>query len=396
MPRSLYFVVVGMAILVTGSSFLWPLSTIYVHDYLGKSLTTAGVVIMFNSAAGVVGNLLGGVIYDKFGSFKTIILGVSVTLCASIMLIFFHDWPHFVLLLIIIGFGSGIIFPAMYALAGAVWPEGERKAFNAIYVAQNIGVALGTALCGFIASYSFTYTFMSSGLLYLIFSVIGVIWYRRLDVKGKRSANHDTETIARKSKVNFYSLIILCVGYLLCWAGYVQWSTTISTYTQELNISLKQYSVLWTINGILIVLGQPLVSAFVKRFAKTLKSQIVVGNIIFICSFIVVANASEYSSFITAMVILTIGEMLVWPAVPTIAHQLAPEGREGFYQGIVNSTATGGRMVGPLLGGLLADIYGMNILFIVLMIFLVISIITTTSYDYRLNRQNQQEEIKMM
>ncbi|MGM7682191.1 hypothetical protein ACSVDA_08505 [Cytobacillus sp. Hm23] len=53
-------------------------------------------------------------------------------------------------------------------------------------------------------------------------------------------------------------------------------------------------------------------------------------------------------------------------------------------------------MVGPLLGGLLADIYGMNILFIVLIIFLVISIITTTSYDYRLNRQNQQEDIKMM
>ena len=64
------------------------------------------------------------------------------------------------------------------------------------------------------------------------------------------------------------------------------------------------------------------------------------------------------------MIILTIGEMFIWPAVPTVAFELAPKGREGFYQGIVNSTATGGRMVGPLLGGILVDLYSMSALFL--------------------------------
>jgi MFS family permease len=58
--------------------------------------------------------------------------------------------------------------------------------------------------------------------------------------------------------------------------------------------------------------------------------------------------------------------MLVWPAVPTIANQLAPKGKEGFYQGFVNSAATGGRMIGPLLGGVLVDQYGMSVLLLIL------------------------------
>jgi MFS family permease len=84
------------------------------------------------------------------------------------------------------------------------------------------------------------------------------------------------------------------------------------------------------------------------------------------------------------MVILTIGEMLIWPAVPTIANQLAPKGREGFYQGIVNSTATGGRMIGPLLGGILVDLYGISMLFAVLIVLFVFAILTTLVYDRKL------------
>ena len=36
------------------------------------------------------------------------------------------------------------------------------------------------------------------------------------------------------------------------------------------------------------------------------------------------------------MIILTFGEMFVW-RVPTIANYLAPEGKQGQYQGVVNS-----------------------------------------------------------
>ena len=104
---------------------------------------------------------------------------------------------------------------------------------------------------------------------------------------------------------------------------------------------------------------------FEKRI-RSLKTQINIGIVIFIGSFALTAGAKEFPVFLTAMIILTIGEMFIWPAVPTVANDLAPKGREGFYQGIVNSTATGGRMIGPLLGGVLVDVYGTSMLFTVL------------------------------
>ncbi|BBW95186.1 hypothetical protein GsuE55_00190 [Geobacillus subterraneus] len=34
MPRALWWLLVGMALNVTGGSFLWPLNTIYLHEQL--------------------------------------------------------------------------------------------------------------------------------------------------------------------------------------------------------------------------------------------------------------------------------------------------------------------------------------------------------------------------
>ncbi|RDI44342.1 MDR family MFS transporter [Falsibacillus pallidus] len=381
MPKQLWLLVIGMMVNVTGSSFLWPLNTIYIHDQLGKSLSTAGLVLMLNSAASVIGNLMGGTMFDKKGGYRTILAGLSITILALFGLTLMHSWIPYILFLALVGFGSGMIFPAMFAMGGAVWPEGGRKAFNAIYVAQNAGVAIGSALGGLVASYSFSYIFIANLLMYGIFLMIAVLGYRNINVEGIRQSSILSENSRIKNKNQFKALLILCSGYLLCWITYVQWQSTIASYTQQLHIPLKSYSLLWTINGALIVLGQPIVGVIVKKVLPSTKKQIMLGITIFMVSFVVVGFAHQFSGFLIAMIILTIGEMFVWPAVPTIANKLAPKGREGFYQGVVNSTATGGRMLGPLIGGIMADGFDMKTLFMVLIGLLVIAFLITTVFD---------------
>jgi MFS family permease len=387
MPRILWLLIIGMAVNVTGNSFLWPLNTIYIHDLLGKSLSVAGIVLMLNSGASVVGNLIGGYFFDKLGGYKSILLGIGITLLALISLTFWHDWPEYVIFLTIVGLGTGIIFPSMYAMGGAVWPEGGRKSFNALYVATNLGVAIGSALGGFVADYSFQLIFLANTVLYLVFLFIAIFGYRGVTIDPIVKTTTQQENSTNKNHKNLQALLILCIGYLLCWVAYVQWSTTVASYTQEIHISLTQYSFLWTINGALIVVGQPLLNGVLKHVAKSLKVQMIIGIVIFIISFLVAAKATAFSGFMAGMIILTIGEMFIWPAVPTVAFSLAPKGREGFYQGIVNSTATGGRMIGPLLGGILVDLYNMPMLFTILIGLFIISIFTTIFYDRRIKTE---------
>ena len=371
---------------------LWPFNTIYLHDHLGKSLSVAGMVLMINSLTGVIGNLLGGVLFDKWGGYKSTLVGIVITLVSILGLVFFHGWPLYVVWLALIGFGSGMVFPSMYAMVGTVWPEGGRRAFNAMYVGQNVGIAIGTACGGLVASYRFDYIFLANFILYFVFFLIAFIGFRGMEDKKESGVQKKSK---RKRLVAY--TWIQSTSYRMCsicfMLGYIRTvARAIATHMQELNISLRHYSLLWTINGAMIVFAQPLVSMLIRWMKRSLKQQIMIGIIIFAASFIVLSQAQQFTMFLVAMVTLTIGELFVWPAVPTIANILAPKDKLGFYQGVVNSAATVGKMFGPVVGGAIVDLYNMEVLFIAIMVMLVVALIATSIYDKRVKVEETVEE----
>ena len=381
MPKQVWLLIIGMLVNVVGSSFLWPLNTIYMNEYLGQSLSMAGFVLMLNAGAGVIGNLIGGVLFDKIGGYWSIFTGSILSLISLVGLVLWHGWPTYVWFLILLGFSSGIVFPAMFALVGTVWPEGGRKAFNAIYLAQNLGVATGPALAGLVASYNMEAIFSINLAMYVVFFLIAAIGYRGLDKMGKGAEKKDETVNKNASKAPFYSLLLVSSAFFLCWIAYSQWATNLSSHTQEMGLSLKQYSLLWTINGFMILLLQPLVSPLVRRWQNQIKMQLAFGILVMMFSFFIILFAESFTMFAASMIILTVGEVFVWPAVPTIASQLAPEGRDGFYQGIVNSASTLGKMIGPFIGGIVVDHYGIVALIFILCVLFIIAVIPAVFYD---------------
>ena len=382
MPKQVWLLIIGMLVNVIGSSFLWPLNTIYMNEYLGQSLSMAGFVLLLNAGAGVIGNLVGGVLFDKIGGYWSIFTGSILSFISLLGLVFWHGWPTYVWFLILLGFSSGIVFPAMFALVGTVWPEGGRKAFNAIYLAQNLGVAIGPALAGLIASYNMEAIFSINLAMYVVFFLIAAVGYRGFDLLGSGSKQKELDDVEKPlSKAPFYSLLLVSTAFLLCWIAYSQWSTNLSTHTQNVGLSLKQYSLLWTINGLMILILQPFVSPLIKRWQDRIKMQLAFGMTVMMLSFVIIIFADNFAMFAASMMILTVGEVFVWPAVPTIASQLAPVGRDGFYQGIVNSASTLGKMIGPFIGGVVVDQYGITALIIILCIIFIIAIIPALVYD---------------
>ncbi|AVQ33300.1 MFS transporter [Staphylococcus muscae] len=391
MPSAIWWLVIGMAINITGASFLWPLNTIYMAQELDKSLSTAGLVLMINSIGMIGGNLLGGSMFDRLGGYRTIMIGTIFSLVATVLLNFFHGWPWYAIWLIMLGFGGGMIIPAIYAMAGAVWPQGGRKTFNAIYLAQNIGVALGAALGGIVANFSFDYIFLANLLMYVAFFTIAVFKFNvTYEAKVKQSQLLDDVTSIQDKK-KFSALILLCVMFAFCWIAYVQWQTTIASFTQQIGISMPQYSLLWTINGVMILLGQPLIAPMIQLLKGQMKKQLYVGLCILIVSFFITSFAMSFSIFVIGMVVMTFAEMFIWPAVPTIADQLAPIGRNGVYQGIVNAASTVGKALGPLLGGLIVDYFDMQTMFLSMIGLLLIAGIFLSVFDRGIRDRNAKE-----
>jgi hypothetical protein len=66
-PKSMLVLAGGVFINMTGFSFVWPLTMIYLTQGWGESSSTAGVVMMLEAGAGALGSMSGGLIYDKIG-----------------------------------------------------------------------------------------------------------------------------------------------------------------------------------------------------------------------------------------------------------------------------------------------------------------------------------------
>jgi MFS family permease len=365
-PRNLKVLLLAMLVNSTGMAFLWPLHTIYMTQGMGKTLSEAGFVLMLHSGAEIVGSFLGGYLYDRIRGKRTLLLAVLTSACLIFIISIGLSWPIYILAMILLGLGIGTIFPPIYALAGFVWKEGGRKSFNLIYLVLNFGVAVGTALGGIVAQFSFQYVFWVNGFTYLLF--IFIVWFA-LDEREpvyeatvKKDAALTPKKEVRPTKQSFHSLFILCLGFMFCWVTYIQWQTSISNYMHQLGFPLSAYSALWTINGLLILFGQPLIQWFMARLKSPVKWQLLSGMIFFMLTFALLSHSQSYGGFVTGMVIMTIGEILIFPAVPAIADRLAPLNRRGMYQGLVSGAANVGRTIGPLLGGLLYDGFGSLVL----------------------------------
>lgn len=161
--------------------------------------------------------------------------------------------------------------------------------------------------------------------MYVVFALVAVTQFN-IEINAKVKYPTHLDITGKKNKARFISLVLICAMFAICWVAYIQWESTIASFTQSINISMAQYSVLWTINGIMILVAQPLIKPILYLLKGNLKKQMFVGIIIFMLSFFVTSFAENFTIFVVGMIILTFGEMFVWPAVPTIANQLAPDG----------------------------------------------------------------------
>lgn len=357
-----------------GAAFLWPLTTVYMHNYLHQSLATAGLVLFIMSCAMIAGNYLGGILFDHWHPYKTAIASVSIATLAVITLIFWHSWPVFAVLLVIVGFGDGANITVVNAYAASIKGQSARYVFNILYMALNVGVVVGTLLVGFLLDLGVTVVFAVTSVCYMAFLVLTVLMF---NVTVKRTeVEKVTATVA--SKAHHEKLVwLICLVTATAYLSYVLWESVMAVHLTNMHIPFYAYSLLWTMNGILIIVGQP----FVNKLAPyvKLRRQIEIGMLIFATSFFLLIFAKTFSFFIVDFLILTVGEMLGLPAMPALIDEITDPSQTGKYQGMVNMSMSIGRAIGPLYGGLIIDHANYSILFLSVTVMMVVSLIAMSA-----------------
>lgn len=374
-PINPIWLFVGSLIVNTGISFIWPLTTIYIHNYLHETLTIAGVVLFLNSAFTMLGNALGGYLFDRWHPYHTILLGVSIATISTLMLIFFHGWPAYVIWLLVLGIGNGMIVTGLNSAATLIKSKPASYIFNILYFTQNLGLVFGSLMVGFILPFGIIYIFILAFVMFLFFNIIVLLKYRHLSKPQKQTSKEKSvkENMTNNPHIKTITALLFCV--LAAWIAYEQWNSNISSYMLSLHMSVTLYSFLWTLNAILIVILQPILTYFDDWLTKHLNGRLYFGFILFAMAFLLLIGATHYSRFLMAMALLTTGEVFAFPAVSTFINNFASEKNKGKYQGIIQVVVSAGRALGPLIGALVIDSFSFLTLFIFCTTIVLITVI---------------------
>lgn len=348
-----------------GYSCVWPVTTIYMHNQLHQSLVLAGVVLLCYSSANVIGSIAAGSRFDRGHTFGLNLFGQLITLLAVTLLIFMHGWPSYPILLCIFGFGNGWILTLINSMGTRVKKYPSVKVFNQLYLAENIGLVVGTGLTGFIYEQGIGWLFVLIAGIYLVSLIIVGIKFAEVELHGECPVRQTVDASADLTgKRNLFVIIVLLLGLVVVWVMYEQWMSNLAVYLARFGISTGRYGMLWTINGVLIIIFQLLLD-WIGRYYATLDLQVILGSFFMAGSFMLLLFAAHYGQFVLAMVVLTLGESLLIPGVPAYVNRLSPVVQKGRGQGMVNAFSSLGKALGPLFGGLVIERLGYFKLFAV-------------------------------
>ena len=352
-----------------GSSFVWPLTSVYLNKQLHISLSVIGVVLFCNCASNVLGSLLAGRLYDRLNPYPLIVTGLGLDALVLFLMAFFHGWPEYWFWLIMTGCISGWNGTLINSIATSLRKYSGRYVFNLIYFAQNVGTVTGTLLVGYLYDFSIEFLFILAASLFAIACVNAAIHYRPINTFHQNRKKNGTKK-GKKQKIDpmpKYN-VMLMVGFLVSlavtWLMYMNWESNLSVYMVSLGIPFHLYSLLWTLNGAVIVIIQVILARYPNLF-KNLFQQIIFGTLMFAISFATLIFAKDFAHFALSMFILTMGEATAFPAVPAYINDLSPINSKGKYQGEINVARGIGQAFGPLFGGMIIDRAGYIPFFII-------------------------------
>ncbi|WP_138495768.1 MFS transporter [Paenibacillus pinistramenti] len=364
-PREVKVFLAASLINSAGGSLMWPLITMFIFKELGRSMTDAGLVILVQNIGGIAGQILGGALYHRVGVKRLIVGSLAFNAVGLIILPYgAAHWYVFMALMLVIGFTNAMSMPAIQAFIGFRFAEDRAGLFNVIYVANNIGVALGTALSGVLARISYDLSFIANGLSSLFFAVFFLIYLSRIEheqgelqVSRRKTSTDGHRTLELLRDYRIY--LFMGIGSLFLWLANSIWNNGVSPYTIELGMPEWRYSILWTLNGVLIFAAQPFVSWLRRLWAGTPQRQMLASAVFYLLAYICILMFHSYAAMAFAMVLATLGEMLVSPAIPAFISEHT--GRTApFYLGFVGGMGFAGRVIGPYTMGVLYDYGGLT------------------------------------
>ena len=353
-PRQFWILFGGTLINSTGSGMVFPFLTLYLHQRLNLSMTLVGVILSVWAISALVGQLAGGSLADQLGRKR--LMAASLIASAFIMAAFgFADSVVTATgIVVLAGFSAALYQPARDAMIADLVESNKRsQAYSLIRVVANLGIAIGPAIGGFLASRSYLITFLGNASATFTFFLITLFLVRETKPAAAVS-RHQVNGGSLLAVLRDVRFVVFCMACILTALQAAQMMTVLPVYMKtQFGLGENLYGWVMTTNaGMVVLLQFPITRATGKVPRLFL---IAMGAILYAAGVGSIALGSTFPHFIASMAIMTLGEMITVPTATAITANLAPSEMRGRYMGMLGLTWSVGYGTGPMLGGLISD-----------------------------------------
>jgi MFS family permease len=358
-PRQFWILFFGQLVSSIGMSLVWPFMTIYVRDKLGVALTVVGLVLAANSGAGLVSQIVGGPLVDRFG--RKIAMAFSLGARSVIMLGLglASDLPSFACLIVLSGFVGSLFNPALNSMVADMVEPGRRiEAYGLMRIVSNLGIAIGPAIGGFIATRSYLVSFLAAAAASAIYFLIILFFTTETRPEVSVDRNASAEVSGGYGRLlRDFRFLAFCLTLAVMGIAYAQMMTILPVYIKEqYGIVESQFGLIMATNAAMVVVFQYPVTKLLKRVP--LGSALAVGALFVALGLGTVAISSAFTMFLLSMIIVTIGELIFAPSSTAFAADVAPEAMRGRYMGVYGMSYGLTFGLAPAVGGIINDSLG--------------------------------------
>ncbi|MCU0483472.1 MAG: MFS transporter [Chloroflexi bacterium] len=393
--RVVFVLAAGNLVASFGFSLVFPFLTIYIVQEFGASAFEAGLVLAGYSAVSIFSASVGGWLADRVGRRPVMIVSIGATGLIVLLMGQASDLAQIAVLTLVLGTVDPAFVPAARAAIADVVPEDRRpRAYGLLAVAAAVGWIAGPAIGAGLSRLGYPLLFAAAGVVIALYALIALRWLPetrpgpgrartgpdpgvpgaagpRVPVPGSALPAADGGSgaataasppggLVRRDPIR-PSLVLaafLPLAVVLHGTSFV-WVTTLPiAASTDLGVSTDTWGLLFSLNGLLIVLFQMRVATAAERRSKPLMMAIAAlfygAGYAFVAA-TTTAPTAAIAGLAVVIVMVTIGEMLLYPLEASFVSDLAPVSVRGRYQGIAYAAGSLGTALAPPITGWVLD-----------------------------------------
>jgi predicted MFS family arabinose efflux permease len=345
LPREIWWLA-AVTLANRAGTMALPFLILYLTNRMGLAPERAGLLLAVYGVGSIVSAPVAGRLSDRLGP-KRMMVG-SLALSAAILFCYplVESFGALAALTLAWSLAADAFPPVSLALTSELAPTDQRKmAFALNRLAANLGLSIGPAVGGLLATVSFAWLFVVDGATSLAAAALlalAPIPSRRLETEApdRRLSSH---ALADSR------LTLLLIGVFAVAVVYYQTMSTLPLhFSRNLGFTEATIGLLFAFSTLLIVLFEVPVNVRTAHWPH--RRTFLLGGLLVGAGFGGTGFVTSPLGVAVTFAVWTAGELALFPAFSAFVADISPEAKRGEYMGLYLLAFNAAFAVGPWLG----------------------------------------------